>query len=340
MKKNTPKNTPKSSLLLHDLLQGTHPLSERMKLYVATPWCECEGTWKSCASCNLPPGIQSHGGDLFQHSQWTALYLRQWLEGSCQPPSRYRALHAILRSVIQSPLLATAVGAQKVDFLLMCGFFHDIGKGGDGIYDMYSARKYNAAGESQHPRFCERAIRRPGGRHYDGILRDCLKALLSACANARVARALLALCAATHWEFGKLNMDGAAGIDAGQYVAFVRTHLRAIVTSVRLSKSERDLLHTNFVEVLKLCMAVSCADIAAAYNDELQSSHGVTVAPSTHRSVGGAWTQYEMKKNHSKYIRAVLRKCGSRSLFVPAPPTKRHSIDGGRRSCRNKSVSS
>jgi hypothetical protein len=59
-------------------------------------------------------------------------------------------------------------------------------------------------------------------------------------------------------------------------------------------------------------MAVSCADVASAYNTELMQNSinkhigNITIAKATHLSNGGVWTEKQFNKTHPKYIRQVL----------------------------------
>ena len=99
------------------LLEGSHPISIMMNNYIATPWCKCQdGVFKSCMECTPPSttveaqGEQSHGGDLFQHSQWCALYLTNWYLDS---KGKYTDLHRLLTTVINSDLLKDIVGKNQ-----------------------------------------------------------------------------------------------------------------------------------------------------------------------------------------------------------------------------------
>ena len=88
--------------LIHDLLNGKHNLSEQMMKYIATPApCYCHET----DNCNC---YQSHGGDLFQHSQWSALYLTMWLKTEyINKDENY--LHTLLTEIVNSDLLKTVI---------------------------------------------------------------------------------------------------------------------------------------------------------------------------------------------------------------------------------------
>jgi hypothetical protein len=71
--------------------------------------------------------------------------------------------------------------------------------------------------------------------------------------------------------------------------------------------------------LIKLCMAIGCADVAASYNDELLSAdqhlfEGIRIAPQTHLSSGAAWTNYKFNEKHKIYIKKVLNKTKKRKM--------------------------
>jgi hypothetical protein len=294
------------------LLNGDHELSREMKKYIATPWCNCNGEYKSCMECKPPlkkindQGIQAHGGDLFQHSQWSALYLFNWFKNKKSP---YNKLHKLLVAIIDSRLLNAIISTDediKLGFLLLCGFMHDICKGGDGIYDMYAKNKYGKKlTDADHPAACKQTLIEPGNR-YNGMLKTTLNAILANYVNKPKALAIMALCAAVHWNFGKLNIPKErGGWTPQQYLDSI--HKEKLDIEKRLNIK---LIDTENV-LIKLCMAIGASDVASSYNDELHSRFlpkGVRLAQKTHLSNGASWTQHKFNKNHKKYITLVLKR--------------------------------
>ena len=290
-----------------NLLNGTHAISREMKKYIATPWCQCSPTneWKACAECKPPMKsagvVQSHGGDLFQHSQWSALYLTLWYEQA----KLYPKLHQLLTQVVNSKLFTTVISddlQEKIGFLQLCGFLHDIGKGGDGEYDMYSSKKYDGKGDEVHPEYSKNYILNPG-KKYNNLLAPFLEKLFMRYKNPTQARMIIVLCAAVHWDFGKLNIPlGSPGyMTPKQYIKGVRQVAKSLT-----------IYANDFITLVKLCMVVSCADIASAYNVELIENSvknrisDIVIAKATHLSNGSAWTEKQFNINHPKYIRQVL----------------------------------
>jgi hypothetical protein len=324
--------------IVNDLLNGTHKISEMMKTYLATPWCECQkGQWKSCVECDPPrktkeeQGNQSHGGDLFQHSQWSALYLTKWyLDNN----TKYTLLHNLLIEIINSNLLKTIIGDDKnkvLEFVQACGFFHDICKGGDGIFDMYASNKYGkGTSDSIHPEICSNVIIDPKNQ-YDGLLKTTLDEILKGYQDPINARIILSLCAATHWEFGKLNYNFSKESDdykkyikenAPKYIKFILDQKNKITQHVTSTYG----VNVNNIEdseniLIKLCIVLSCSDVASGYNDELLNNNtdsainikqnvinGITVSEKTHQSNGAAWVNFKLRENHPFIIEYVLNE--------------------------------
>ena len=148
-----------------------------------------------------------------------------------------------------------------------------------------------------------------------------LKHILSTFNNPKLARIILALCADTHWEFGKMNIkdppklsEGPRRLTSNNYLKFIKTSLRKIEKETLKNKYPLSRNKPIFSILVKLCMAVSCADIASSYNNELlEGEHkplftnlGIKVSSMVYKSSGGAWVKYKMRENHPKYIKQVL----------------------------------
>jgi len=321
--------------IVNALLAGKHPLSEQMTQYIATPWCECSPKqWKACNTCEPPiegdkVPTQSHGGDLFQHSQWTALYLENWARSD----AKYPELHAILNDVLQSKLIRVAISDDnktKLTFIKFCGFMHDIGKGGDNIYDMYQENKYGpGTSDGVHPSHCAEALVNPGTR-YGGDLAQTLKTVLPQFKLPQVALFMAALCAHTHWEFGKLSFppDKREFNEIG-YIILIRRVKDELESKLGVFIDNGD----DFITLIKLCMALSCADVASAYNDEIDQAFVSTpIAPKTHPSSGGAWTSpwANFRANHVGYVRKIS------NILNDGFATSNAVVVGGKRSRRKR----
>ena len=298
---------------LSELLSGTHPLAKQMKLYIATPYCECslesgQMKFRDCHECGVYDNYpaQSHGGNLFEHSQWSALNIARWFtEDNSQS---YQKLNDLTKQTCQHVnQIVGAKGINGIEFLMACAFFHDIGKGGDDIYDMYSNVKYQGKGDAHHPVVCRDAILTPG-KLYDGLLKSTLRTVLSDLASdVSLARKILALCADMHWEFGKLNIPREfGGITADIYIGKIEQSMQDLMPHLVHGK--------DFEHIVNLCMVISCSDIAAASSEELKSTYTspatgkvIAAAKNNYKSNGGAWVQFNMNTRHVELIGKVQK---------------------------------
>jgi hypothetical protein len=260
-------------------------------------------------------GIQAHGGDLFQHSQWCALYLTAWYNAV---NTKYKKLHALLVDVVHSALFYDIISDRediKLEFIQLCGFMHDICKGGDNIFDMYEKNKYgNHLSDADHPKVCKKTLVNPKNR-YKGILKKTLDGILKNYKNKKKALAILALCSAVHWNFGKLNIPPEhGGWTTQQYLQSVKAEQTMLEAQLKIKiEDPKNIL-------IKLCMAIGCADVAASYNDELRQVNpalinNIKIADKTHLSSGASWINHKFNVKHEKYIKNVLKYTKKRRSF-------------------------
>jgi hypothetical protein len=290
------------------LLNGQSELGKMMKKYVATPFCDCgnDGKWIDCKKCDPPIPVQkypvqSHGGNLFEHSQWSSLYLLQWYHSS----DKYKILSQLMYKVVNSSFVQSIAGKNNIELIILSGFLHDIGKGGDRIFDMYHKQKYNGEGDTAHPKFCMDLLLDPG-KSYNHQLSTELNQIMALFKNPKICKLVLAVCAATHWEFGKLNKPlQYGGIQPKKYLNIIQNKLHIIKDRLDIEVITED----SFRTIVDICMLVSCSDIISSYNTELDksllSNLGFEMAEMKHRSEGGAWTKFKMNINHINLIKQV-----------------------------------
>ena len=198
----------------------------------------------SCKDCttrvNDKTYCQSHGGDLFAHSQWTALQIILWFNEN----------NEIIRGL-------------NIDTAIICAFFHDIGKGQDCIFNMYSSDKYDKRSDSVHPEYCgdvilgKKNIRKC--KSSDSALDEYINInnlLKTEFPNININ--IVAITAYMHWEFGKLNI----GKDEDLHVR-LNTYMQTLYKNC----NENNILFN--MDILKYCIAISCADITASTNKRL-----------------------------------------------------------------------
>ena len=270
-------------------------------------------TYQDCRLCGYPEsyeyGVQSHGGDLFQHSQWTALNIDRWTREHPDFRSLTFSFEIIKRDGFFQSLFNAEEYAKhdiQVDdvgmfFIILCAFFHDIGKGGDGIYDMYAEGKYGeGTDDSAHPEVCAKKIINPE-RLYHNHLKTVLDYIfqLKIFVKPDYLRRLMAMTAHVHWEFGKLNIPLAKG--GWQTDMYVKKIFEAI-DLYELGRENRYL-------IIRICMMISTADIAAGANHEIKLSSidpNIKVAEMVHRSLGGPWANFAFNVKYNQYMNNVL----------------------------------
>jgi len=272
----------------------SHPklksLVDELKKYIATPWVNGsaydvkkyleEKKAKATASCSgatIDPLCQSHAGNLLEHSQWTAYQIQQWANDKSK--------------ILEGVDLNTA---------LVAAFTHDMGKGGDCIYDMYSNDKYNKKGDRSHPENCGDLLMGTSKFYTcNGDKKGAEINVKTAIAEAfpKVETKELALAAYMHWEFGEINRAKTPAEVDTNVTAYVKKFKDAC-TKVGLTASKK---------LLKLCMAVSCADIAGSTNVRISRMEGVL--PPVYFAKDG-WVMFGMDGKHQAYIDKVLAASG------------------------------
>jgi len=226
---------------------------------------------------------QSHSGNLFEHSQWSALQILKW--SNDKDP------------VMDGVDLRTAIVA---------AFFHDIGKGGDCVktckdtcwLNMYAAKKYNGKGNAIHPSYsgdmilgsipfklsCEQC-----NHNCEVNIRDTITEAFPDIPINEVA-----LAAFMHWEFGKLNIPGKS---EEEKIAIYLQNFKESCAKCGLTPSEN---------LLKLCIAVACADITAGTNRRLQPNVN-GIVPANEKFIGkDPWVIFGMEAKYLEYREKVL----------------------------------
>jgi len=243
---------------------------------------------------------KSHSGNLFEHSQWAALHILKW--------------HIEHDDVMADLNLETT---------LIAAFFHDIGKGGDCIkttengetwLDIYSKEKYNGEGEASHPIHCSNMIL--GNKDF---IIDCetkheinIKELIEK-EYPEVKIKEIALAALMHWEFGKLNIPGGTADDK------VKTYLTIFNESCKTIEIEPS------EQLLKLCIAVACADIAAGTNKRLLPNvGGITPADEVWLGID-PFVSYGMDKKYLVYRKSILDAFASNGIMGTSGGAKHRS---------------
>lgn len=227
---------------------------------------------------------QSHAGDLLEHSQWSALQILKW--------------HIERDQVMDGVHLDTAI---------VSAFFHDIGKGGDCVEtcergtcwrDMYSNKKYDGKGEQEHPVRSGDMIlgKTPFVVDCGHCARNCtidVRKLIEKTFKTAPVRHV-ALAAYMHWEFGKLNIPGASEHEK------IAAYFRAFDEACARCELRPD------ADLLRLCIAVACADITAGTNRRLGPDvSGIVPAPEKYLGKD-PWTLFAMDTKYLIYRTLLL----------------------------------
>ena len=237
---------------------------------------------------------QAHAGNLLEHSQWAALQILKWNNDK--------------NSLVKNLDLNT---------LVISAFFHDIGKSGDCIktcspetkecwFDMYASDKYNREGDPAHPKYSGNLLL---GKTL--FFTDCSCMLEKCGINIKdliqqefpnVDIRVVALTAYMHWEFGKINMpfDWETGIE-NPMVCRLNAYIKKYVEYCKLC----DLNPKNST-YLKMCIAVSCADIAAGTNVRLLPDVDGLIPANTIYLGKDTWTLYGMDKKYEGYKNELI----------------------------------
>jgi hypothetical protein len=231
---------------------------------------------------------QSHSGNLFEHSQWSALQILKWYNDK--------------DPVMDGVNLRTAV---------IAAFFHDIGKGGDCVttckdtcwLNMYASKKYNGKGNAIHPTYsgdmilgkipfrlsCQKC-----NNNCEVNIKDSIKEAFPDISIQEVA-----LAAFMHWEFGKLNIPGKSEEEK----------IRIYLENFKESCGKCELTPTS--DLLRLCIAVACADITAGTNRRLQPDIN-GIIPANEKFIGkDPWVIFGMEAKYLEYREKVLAAFGN-----------------------------
>jgi hypothetical protein len=296
-------------------------LKRAMALYIASPWNGVDKRIMSpneydnlhkvnygyeCSDKNKGDDLykklcQSHGGNLFEHSQWSAIQIIKWFLDKTD----------IMDDV-------------NLNSAIIAAFFHDIGKGGDCIHtctkcestnskecelktntsncwlDMYSKNKYEEKGDEYHNIESGDVILGKKNFKITCLVKkeneeiSIQKLINDEYAHLKVNYKEIALAAYMHWEFGKLNIPNL------QYNAteYIKTFLKFCAHCMVIPNEQ----------LLKMCIAVSCADIAAGTNVRIKdSTYGIKVAEQNFLSKD-PWTDFGMDQNYKSHRNNVIEE--------------------------------
>ena len=267
--------------------KGTDELQDvktQLTKYIATPWdssnrklytldqynkeCKnCQGVCKNCA--------QAHAGDLYEHTQWTMGHIFMWFENN-EPET-------------QGLDLATCI---------VSGFFHDVGKGYDCLYDMYHPDKYNKKGDHTHPTYsCDLVLGKINFNRCDDSNTEINIRKVISDNFPHISVELVALASYMHWELGKINIRNEFS-EEEKYTTYLQ----------KFREGCNYCSITPSVYALRVCLLVAAADIASGSNKRLPKT--IKGRPILKENYIGfdPWVVYGMDLNYKKYISDVIER--------------------------------
>ena len=249
-----------------------------------------ENKAKECGDV-CPGVIQSHGGNVYEHSVWSAMQVKQWSE------QKNPLMHGV-----------------DIDTAMVSALLHDIGKGGDCIkycddHDVcwYNTERYFAEGKQKddgyHLIFSGQILmgQRPFYLSCTIDSRDVLDVPnLVASLGEQVDPREVALASYMYWEVGRLNI--------GKPEEFTN-RLRRWYDMFMISCARVGLVPTE--SLVRLCIVVAAADISAGTNirlkgQNLPSQYRVGEVPGTIYISSDPWTKFHMDKQIHRYQQNII----------------------------------
>jgi len=223
-----------------------------------------------------------HSGDLLEHSQWAAYSVLDWLKN----PSTYPMVEGLDHST-----------------LLVTTFFHDLGKAGDCIYNVYDKTKYGGKEDTIHPYYSGDYVLRKRkfmAAPCKGHTLNIPKIIKSI--DPKIDIREVGFCSYMHWEFGKINAGWSKTSFAlpvpkpliSDYYKKVKEFIPMVGDRLKPSK-----------ELIKLCIAVACADVAGSRNIRLKADHP-HILPENRNKTQDPWIDYKLEANYKEIRNAVL----------------------------------
>lgn len=173
--------------------------------------------------------IDMHGGDLYEHSVWLALYLEQFIESG-------------------DPIV-TGISKNMYKLLVFSGFLHDIGKAGDNKYIYYD--------KPNHPKIGFEYVTNEKPYYINNNVINIVELLKEIGFNETEIK-IIAVIIDRHWDFGMVIKNLVQKNDVNAIINYVKLFNQDLIDTklTNLSKEKQ-------LEILSMLIAVSVADIKA-----------------------------------------------------------------------------
>jgi hypothetical protein len=225
-----------------------------------------------------------------------------------------------------------------IDIAIIAAFFHDLGKAGDCYFNVYDNKKYDDGNESKHPLISADFI--SGKKLY---IIDCVENIKSRINISNIIKKLFKLndyqikiisfIAYMHWEFGKLNINVESKTNNDKIENYVKEFIigfklyindsiiscndsKSCITSstIELIKINLKLInqylilkdYIDIISLLKLCILISCADIASGTNKRLTNNFPDDYLSKLKYLSSDPWVKFNMDTNYKLYSQNLI----------------------------------
>jgi len=230
--------------------------------------------------------MQPHGGNLYHHSVWTMLHIVLWND----PKHEFNFL----------------MNNVNYELAKLCAYLHDLGKGGDNNHNIYDKTKFNEynCNVNDHTIKSGDFILNKEYLMMNDKKLDVKKLITSICKECDIKQ--IALTAYMHWEFGRLNMESKKYPTLWNKLNLYYELLKKWCKKCNLKPS---------LELLKLCIVVSCADIASGTNkrlkdmtipDNVKQQYKITEVPDDLYFSFDTWVKMGMDKKCEYYYNTLI----------------------------------
>lgn len=269
--------------------------------------------------------LQGHAGDVYEHSVWTQQHIKLWF----QQQNLKNQSHSIrLNRDVLKHLDMTQT--------LIAAFLHDIGKAGDCIYDVYDPTKDARTthqirgaemllGKTPFFTFCPSKSQFITPIEWKEIFSqlDPQKQDPKRFTNKYIREVAFAVY--MHWEFGRLNIGAADNIVITRKVLKrrVEKYLQVFQKGLRfcnLTRTKRN--HSIFNQrlyLLRLCLAVSTADIAGSNRIRLKSLSDPDIPNVVYPNHHDNWKRFKLDVKAGLYQRLLIRTLKQQMTLTSKP---------------------
>jgi hypothetical protein len=291
-----------------DIISNIFRVYKNLEKYIATPWNsttkklyeldeynkEKEENKINCKDTPSNVLCQFHEGNLIEHSQWSAIYIIKFFDNNDD----------IIKWIQPNEKIF------YLNFLIICAFFHDIGKGLDCILNLYDRDKFPDGNDALHTIYSgDTILNKKQFKDCDNndfininqIIRFLITKVIEKTGSSKDIEELIKIIALTaylHWDFGKINIGLEEDLD------------------IRVTKYVNDFMSQCQIlgleikeEYIRMCMIINCVDTLASSKPEYSD-----ITPLEKKYLGkDPWILFKMNEKYMKYYNLVINKLKEKS---------------------------